>query len=99
MKKIFQLTSPHKTPERQLDVIRHEIKKYISRERKKNIPEEFDIWDFDCAIGPSETEKTAIQLHEINQHIDRLASECTESFYIEIISRAAMKPTPGKQKN
>ena len=51
MKKVFQLTSPNKDPERQVDSVIHEIRKYIKRERKKPLPEKIDYWDFDCRIG------------------------------------------------
>lgn len=92
MKKTFQLRSDKKTPERQLDAIRHEIKNYISRERKKKVPEDFEIWDFDCAIGASPDQKTAIQVHEITAYLDRLAADSQTSFYVEIIAKAANKP-------
>ncbi len=92
MKKVFQVKSETKTPERQLDAIRHEIKTYISRERKKKVPEDFEIWDFDCAIGANPEQKIVIPLHEINQHLDRLVADSHESFYLEIIARAANKP-------
>lgn len=92
MKKIFQLKSEKKTPERQLDAIRHEIKKYIFRQRKKKAPDDFDTWDFDCAIGATPDQKTVIPVHEITQHIDRLVAESHTSFYLEIIARAANKP-------
>ena len=39
MKKTFNLTSPNKEPERQVDSVVHEIRKYIKRERKKPLPE------------------------------------------------------------
>ena len=92
MKKTFQLSSDKKTPERQLDAIRHEIKNYISRERRKKVPEDFDVWDFDCAIGAGPDQKTAIQVHEITAYLDRLAAESKTSFYLEIIVKAANKP-------
>lgn len=97
MKKVFQLTSEKKTPERQLDAIRHEIKKYMARQRKKAVPEGFETWNFDCAIGATPEQTTVIQAHEIAQHIDRLVVDSQTSFYLEIIARAAHKPQK-KQK-
>lgn len=92
MKKTFQLISEKKTPERQLDAIRHEIKKYLARQRKKKVPEGFETWNFDCAIGPTPEAKTVIQVQEISQHIDRLVADDHTAFYLEIIARAANKP-------
>ena len=99
MKKTFQLTESKKTPERQLDAIRHEIKKYIARERNKKVPEDFDVWDFDCAIGPSEAEKSVVQVHEISGQIDQLIAAENTSFYVEIVARAIKKTkqTPKKK--
>lgn len=92
MKKVFHLTSAKKTPDRQLDAIRHEIKNYVLRQRKKKIPDDFETWDFDCAIGATPEETIAIPVHEITQHIDRLVADAHTSFYLEIIARAAQKP-------
>jgi hypothetical protein len=33
MKKVFKLTDPKKAPARQVDTVKHEINKYIARER------------------------------------------------------------------
>jgi hypothetical protein len=92
MKKTFQLTSEKKTLDRQLDAIRHEIKKYTARQRKKKLPEGFETWNFDCAIGATPEEKQVIQVQEIKQHIDRLVADAHTSFYLEVVARAAHKP-------
>ncbi len=87
MKKTFNLTSPNKDPERQLDSVIHELRKYIKRERKKPLPETVDFWDFDCKIGNDPESATSFSLENLNASIDKFVEAEKESFYIEIISK------------
>lgn len=91
MKKTFKLTDPKKTFERQVDWVKHEIKKYVVRERRKPLPEHVDYWDFDCMIGENETNPTAIKLSEINRSIDKITANKKTSFYLEIHVKAGLK--------
>ena len=92
MKKTFPFNVPNKKPDRQLDTIRHEIKKYIARERRKAIPEGADFWDFDCRMGPNQDEASVLLVHEIPQRINQMAAEKAESFYLEILAKPGFKP-------
>ena len=92
MKKTFELTHPKIKIERRVDAVKHEVKKYLKRERKKTLPEGTDFWDFDCKFGNTENEAKVIQLSEINKLIDQTQKESLTSFYIEIMARAAVKP-------
>lgn len=85
MKKVFKLTDPKKAPARQVDYVKHEIKKYIARERRKTLPERVDYWDFDCAIGTDEKSTNKIHIDDINKNIDALVAKDAESFYIEVL--------------
>lgn len=91
MKKIFKLKVDNKTPERQADSIKYEIKKYIKRERKKELPETADYWDFDCKIGDAESSAEKIHLKEVNSSIDKQLELGKESFYLEILARTACR--------
>ncbi len=91
MKKTFELTHPKIKLERRVDAVKHEVKKYLKRERKKTLPEDCDFWDFDCKFGNTESEAKVIQLSEINKLIDQTQLEKLTSFYIEIIAKAAVK--------
>lgn len=93
MKKNFKLTDPKKAPERQVDAVKHDIKKYITRERNKNVTEGIDFWDFDCKFGDTAESAMIIHISEINKSIDAYAANSKESFYIEIISK------PGHRTN
>jgi hypothetical protein len=87
MKKTFLLSAPNKSPERLLDSIKFEIKKYIARERRKEVPENYDFWDFDCKIGDNEQNVKSFHIAEINTQISELASKNIDSFYLEILAK------------
>lgn len=87
MKKDFKLTDPKKAPARQVEFVKHQINKYLARERRKALPDGVQFWDFDCRIGSDE--KTAAQIHvgEVNKEIDKIVISGEESFYIEILAK------------
>ena len=53
MKKTFLLQVEGKNPDRILEAVKHEVRKYVRREGRKTLPEGFDYWDFDCKVGTS----------------------------------------------
>ncbi len=87
MKKDFKLTDPKKAPARQVDYVKHEISKYIARERRKPLSTGVDFWDFDCKIGTDKENAEVIHVAEINKSIDKIAIQNAEQFYIEIIAK------------
>lgn len=93
MRKSFNLSAPNKTPERQVDSVKHEIKKYITREQRKSVPEGVDFWDFDCKFGDDSNTAEVIHVSEINKKIDAIVALNKEIFYIEILAK------PGHRTN
>ncbi|MDO9183260.1 MAG: DUF6172 family protein [Bacteriovorax sp.] len=93
MKKSFNLTAPNKTPERQTDSVKHEIKKYITREQRKAVPANVDFWDFDVKMGDNLDTAAVIHVSEINKKIDSINLENKETFYLEILAK------PGHRTN
>ena len=91
MKKSFKLTSPKLAPERQVDAVKHEIKKYITRERNKKVTAGTDFWDFDCKFGDDPKTISDIHISDINKSIDAHVAQNKESFYIEILSKPGHK--------
>lgn len=87
MKKQFTVVESKVSPDRQIDAIKHEIKKYIARERRKKLPEGQDYWDFDCKIGTMAADAKAVHVDDINKQIDLLSAENT-SFYVEILAKS-----------
>ena len=91
MKKTFELTHPKIKAARMVESVKHEVKKYLKRERNKSLPEDADYWDFDCKIGKSETTADVIHVATINQQIDSLVTEGVTSFYLEILAKPATR--------
>lgn len=87
MKKTFQLTSESKNPERLLEAIKHEIRKYIQRERRRALPEGVDYWDFDCQFGPTQEAAAMVHLAQIIPMISATAAEGAPQFYVEILAK------------
>ena len=98
MKKTFSLTDPKKKPERIADAIKFEVKKYMKRERNKELPSKVDYWDFDCRIGLEESVAEVVQIKEIGKHIDQYVSESRETFYLEILAKYGYKIPHEKSK-
>lgn len=88
MKKTFALTHSKLNTARLVDSIKHEIKKYLARERRKPVPEGKDYWTFDCRFGASAEAAATIFTSEINKHIDAAAAQELPEFYLEILARA-----------
>lgn len=87
MRKTFSLTHEKiKTP-RLVDAIKHELKKYLKRERNKQLPKDADFWDFDCKYGASKETADIIHVSQLNNSVDDAVSRNLESFYIEILAK------------
>lgn len=91
MKKTFQLTHPKIKIARMVDAVKHELKKYVKRERNKTLPEGVDYWDFDCKFGHTEQEATQVHLSEINKSIDKAMEHDLTSFYVEILAKPGIR--------
>ena len=91
MKKTFTLSHPKIKPARMVDAIKHEIKKYLKRERNKKLPEGTDFWDFDCKFGDDELGSNKINVSAINKLIDSAVAQEKMSFYVEILANAKVK--------
>jgi len=86
MKKTYKLTHPKIKLARLIDSVKHDVKKYLKRERNKKLPQGVDFWDFDCKYGVTEDQAIVIHVSAINKHIDEAEKNELESFYLEIIA-------------
>lgn len=86
MKKTFPLHAPGKADARVLDSIKHDIRKYVKRERGKLLPDGFDVWRFDCKVGVDGTKAETKDLKEISRAIDLIAQAGGASVYVEVIA-------------
>ena len=87
MRKIYKLTHPKIKVDRLLEGVRHDVKKYVKRERKKALPKGVDFWDFDCKFGNTPEESKVVNLSEFNKLIDKIEEKQLESFYVEILAK------------
>lgn len=87
MKKIFPLTHPKIKPARLAESAKSEVKKYIRKQRKKELPKGVDFWDFDCKFGPSAEKAKAIHVADVGKNIDAAEENQLEAFYIEIVPK------------
>ena len=88
MKKVFNFTQKNKHPDRVLEGIKYEIRKYLKRERKKKLPEDAKFWDFDCRFGQNSDDAKELKASEIISALDNARSSEWEKCYIEIIAKA-----------
>lgn len=86
MKKKFYLQSEKIAPERQVESVKHQIKKYMARERRKPLPENYNYWGFNCKIGPDEESLRELHANEIRGEIDKIVEQGKESFFIVLNS-------------
>ena len=87
MKKTFKMTHQKIQVPRLVEAIKHEVKKYLQRERRKPLPPEVDFWDFDCRFGIDEASSEVIHVADINKAISTAEEKQLESFYLEILAK------------
>lgn len=91
MRKTYQLNLEGKNRDRLLESSKHDIRKYIRRERRKDLPEGADYWDFDMRFGADEASAAPLPPAELIRSINALTSEGGEQFFVEILRK------PGKR--
>lgn len=93
MKKIFKLTDPKKHEDRVLEAIKNEIRKYVKREKKKDLPDKATMyWDFDCKVGKSAEDAKVVVYEELIKALDTVKSTGATEIYVEILAKAVEKP-------
>ncbi len=91
MRKTFPLTAEGKHPDRLLEATKHEIRKYLKRERRRELPPDMDYWAFDCAFGPTQADAQPVHVAAIIERIDEAVAAGAAQFYVEILARAAKR--------
>jgi len=91
MKKVFKLQVENKKPERQLESIKNEIRKYLKRERNKKLPDDAIYWDFECRFGKEADSAKQVTATALTTALDEAHSEAWAACYVEIIAKASMK--------
>ncbi|MGH1441641.1 MAG: DUF6172 family protein [Cellvibrionaceae bacterium] len=88
MKRTFKLDHPKIKVARMVDSAKHEIKKFLKKERKKPLPSGAKYWGFDCRFGQSEDSAVEIPLSSLTQHIDELVANNIMTMYVELTAKA-----------
>lgn len=91
MKKTIDLTHPKIKYDRMVEGVKNDVRKYLKRERRKELPEGTDFWDFDCKFGDTEAEAKVIHLAEIDKCINDAAARELQSFYVEILAKPGIR--------
>ncbi len=95
MKKTFPLDIEGKHRDRVLEAAKHEIRKYVKRERGKTLPEGVDYWDFDCKFGASAQDAIGVHFANITALIDAAGKEGAPAFYLELVAKGAKRAVRG----
>lgn len=99
MKKTFQLRPEGKHPDRVLEATKHDIRKYLKRERGRVLPKGVDYWDFNCRFGATEAEAQPARVGELIDLIDALVQDGGTQFYIEILACHGQRKAPPAKDN
>ncbi len=93
MKKVFKLTDEKKHPDRLLESIKNEIRKYIKREKKKTLADaKMTYWDFDCKVGDSQESAKIVDFDKLIKAVDEVKASEAKECYVEILAKVVPKP-------
>jgi len=98
MRKTYPLQAQGKKhPDRVLDAVKHDIRRYFRRERGRPLPEGVDFWDFDCQVGASADTASAVRVSEVIAAVDALARSGAGAVYVAILGKHGVRaPRPPK---
>ena len=84
MKKSFLLNVEGRHRDRLLEASKHEIRKYVARQRRAKIPEGVDYWDFSCRFGLDEAQAQGVHFATLIALMDTAAKDGANEFFVEI---------------
>ena len=87
MKKTYALKVEGKNRDRLLDAAKHDIRKYVKRERARALPAGVDFWDFDCKLGADQASAAPLHFASLIASVDALAKEGADTFYVEVVTK------------
>ena len=87
MKKTYPLQVDGKHPDRVLDAVKHDIRKYFKRERSRVLPPGVRFWDFDCRVGQGPDAAQPLKPGQVVAAVDGLAKGGAGSVYVEILCK------------
>ncbi|MEZ5705388.1 MAG: DUF6172 family protein [Burkholderiaceae bacterium] len=87
MRKTFELRPEGRHPDRVLDAIKHELRRYMKRERRRALPEGADFWDFDCRLGADQGAAETVHPKVLTQSLDAVAATGCPQVYVELLAK------------
>lgn len=91
MRKTHPLTHPRHKKAQAIAAVKNTLRKYIKRERRKDLPEGKDYWDFDCRLGIDEETAEPTHVNDLIKGIDGFVAKGAESVYVEILAKASTR--------
>ena len=91
MRKIFPLTQEGLHRDRVLDAVKHDIRKYIKREQRRELPDGVDFIDFDCRIGATKDAAKSVHLSALTAQLDEVANAGATEAYVEILAKPGFR--------
>ena len=93
MKKIFKLTDEKKHEDRVLEAVKNDIRKYVKREKKKDLPDKkLMYWDFDCKVGATVSDAKMVAYEDLIKELDVVKATGVTELYVEVMAKAVNKP-------
>ncbi len=93
MRKNYPLRPEGKHPDRVLEAVKHDIRKYIQRERRRELPEGAHFLDFDCRFGATQAEAQTVHPAALIAALDALAKTGAEQCYVELLAKPGVRQT------
>ena len=99
MKKVFQIQQDRLKPDRAVDAIKNELRKYAKREKKKDLPNKKTMyWDFDCKFGKTADLAKPCAFEEISTKLNSVVADEWKECYVEILAKAMDKPVKEEEE-
>lgn len=96
MRKTYPLHIDGRHPDRVLDAIKHDVRKYLKRERRRALPEGADFWDFDCKVAAHQEDAQTVHLSALIKSIDAVAKSQAVQVYVEVLAKTAQRQPRAK---
>ena len=86
MNKSYKLIEEKRNKDRVVESVKHEIRKYIKREKNKSLPKDVDFWKLECKISKDNDALVFVEFPNLIKTIDTLVLENAQTLNIEILS-------------
>ena len=96
MRKTYRLNIEGKNRDRLLDASKHDIRRYVKRERGRPLPEGVDFWDFDCQFGLKADAMQPVHFGNLIEQIDTAAKEGADAVCVLMLPKNGVRSRKGQ---